>query len=55
MLDKAMKRAHSVDAAIPNSHNLQSTITERLQKCTALKEELIRIGFTLSQATKALK
>ena len=28
---------------IPNSHNLQSTITERLQKYTNLKEQLIRI------------
>ena len=29
--------------AIPNSHNLYSTITERLQKYTDLKEQLIRI------------
>jgi hypothetical protein len=41
MLDKTMTEAHSVDAAIPNSHNLHSTVTERFQKYTALKEELI--------------
>jgi hypothetical protein len=38
-----MKEALSVDAAIPNSHDLQSIITERLQKYTNLKEGLIRI------------
>jgi hypothetical protein len=38
-----MKEALSVDAAIPNSHNLQSTITKRLQKYRNLKKELIRI------------
>ena len=32
-----------IDVAIPNSHCLHSAITERLQKCTDLKEELIRI------------
>jgi hypothetical protein len=31
-----------MSAAIPNSHILHSTITERLQKYTDLKEELIR-------------
>ena len=41
MLDKTVREAHSVTAAIPNSHNLHSTITERLQKYTDLKEELI--------------
>jgi len=41
MLDKTTKEAHSVDAAIPNRHNLHSTITERLQKYIDLKEELI--------------
>jgi len=29
---------------IPNSHKLHSTITERLQKYTDLKEQLVRIG-----------
>jgi hypothetical protein len=30
-----------MDVAVPNSHNLHSTITERLQKYTDLKGELI--------------
>jgi hypothetical protein len=38
-----MKGALSVDAAIPNSHNLHSTVTERLQNYTDMTEELIRI------------
>jgi len=41
MLDKTVKEAHTVGSAIPNSHNLHSTITEGLQKDTDLKEELI--------------
>jgi len=28
---------------MPNSHNLYSTITEKLQKCVVLKDELTRI------------
>jgi hypothetical protein len=40
MLDSTTKHGHSIDVAIPNSHNLHSAITERLQKCTDLKEEL---------------
>jgi len=43
VLDKTTKQAHSVDIAIPNSHNLHSAITERLQKCSDLKEELTRM------------
>jgi hypothetical protein len=43
MLDKTIKQAHSVDVAIPNSHSLHSTITEKLQKCTDWKEALISI------------
>jgi hypothetical protein len=43
MLDKTNKAAYSVDAAIRSGHNLHSTMTEKLQKCTDLKEELIRI------------
>jgi predicted nucleic acid-binding protein len=33
IFDKAIKEAHLTDVAIPNSHNLHSTITERLQEC----------------------
>ena len=43
MLHKTAKEAHSVDAAIPNSHNLHSTIIERLQQYTDWKGELTRI------------
>ena len=43
MLDKTIKQAHSVDAAIRNSHNLYSTLTERLQQYTDWKEQLTRI------------
>ena len=43
MLDKIIKEAYSIDVAIPNSHNLHSTITEKLQKYTDLKEDLIEI------------
>jgi hypothetical protein len=42
-LDKTSKAAHSTDVAIHNSHVLHSTITEKLQKYTDLKEELITI------------
>jgi hypothetical protein len=41
-LDKT-KEEYSVYAAIPNSHSLHSTVSEKLQKYTDLKEELIRI------------
>jgi hypothetical protein len=44
MLDKTTKTAHSVDdAAIPNSDKLLSTITEKLQECTDLKQGLTNI------------
>ena len=39
MLDKTTKEPY----LIANSHNLYSTITEKLQKCIGLKEELTRI------------
>jgi len=40
---KPPKETHSVDVAIPNSHNLRRTITEKLQKYTDLQEELVAI------------
>jgi hypothetical protein len=40
MLDKTIKDAYLIYVAIPNSHNLYSKITEKLQKYTGLKEEL---------------
>ena len=33
MLDKTIKIAYFINVAIPTSHNLHSTITERVQKC----------------------
>jgi hypothetical protein len=32
MLDRTTKKAHLIDVAVPNSHNLYSTTTEKLQK-----------------------
>jgi hypothetical protein len=43
ILDKAVKETKLIVAAIPNSHNLHSTITEKLQKYTDLTEELITL------------
>jgi hypothetical protein len=42
-LDKTIKEAYLIDVAILNSQNLQSNITEKLQKYTGLKEELASI------------
>ena len=33
-----LKYAYLIDVAIPNSHNLHSTVTDRLQKYTELKK-----------------
>jgi hypothetical protein len=44
ILDKTIKAAHSIVTAIPNSHNLHSTITEKLQKYTDLTEKLEGCG-----------
>jgi hypothetical protein len=43
MLEKPIKEAYFTDVSIPNSRNLCSTITKKLQKYTNLKEELIKI------------
>jgi hypothetical protein len=37
MFDKTIRAAHSVDTAVPNSHNLHSSITKKPQKYTDLK------------------
>jgi len=39
-LDRTIKKARVIDAAIPNIHSLHSIITEKLQKYTNLQEEL---------------
>jgi hypothetical protein len=43
ILDKTTKQAHSIDAAFLSSRKFHSPITEKLQKYTDFKEELIRI------------
>jgi hypothetical protein len=42
MLDKTIKEAYFMDVRIPNSRNLCSTTTKKLQKYTNLKEELTK-------------
>jgi hypothetical protein len=43
MFDKIIKEACLIDAAIPNSNSLESTMTKKLQKYTDLKEKLTKI------------
>ena len=43
VLKVTIKEAYLADVAIPNANKPRSTITERFQKYTDLKEELIRI------------
>jgi hypothetical protein len=39
IFDKTIKETYLIDATVLNSHNLHSTITEKLQKCTEVKQE----------------
>jgi len=41
--DDDSNKTHLIDVAFPNSHNLNSTIAEKLRMYTDLKEELIRM------------
>ena len=43
ILDRPIKETYLIDVAIPNTHNLDKTITEKPQKYADLKEEVIRI------------
>lgn len=43
LIDKTNKSAQIIDIAIPNTHNLQSTIAEKLSKYTDLKIEIARM------------
>jgi len=43
MLDKTIREAYLMYVAIHSSHNLHSTVTERLLKYMDLKEVLVRI------------
>jgi len=41
ILDKTIREAYLIDVAVPNSHNLHNNITEKLQKYTDLKDDII--------------
>ncbi|KAL0810623.1 hypothetical protein ABMA28_010737 [Loxostege sticticalis] len=41
--DKKNHKAYIIDIAIPNSHNMQNTISEKLTKYTDLKDEIKRM------------
>ena len=45
MLDKTIKEVCLTDVAIPNGHNLHSTITENFQKYADLEEQLTRMRY----------
>jgi hypothetical protein len=42
-LDETIREAYLLDVAVPESHNLHGTITEKPQQYTDLREETIRI------------
>lgn len=41
--DKNNKVTYIIDIAVPNTHNIQKTFTEKMTKYTELKEEIVRI------------
>ena len=41
--DKLNKITYLIDIAVPNTHNIQKTITEKISKYAELKEEVTRI------------
>ncbi|CAH2107788.1 unnamed protein product [Euphydryas editha] len=41
--DKSNKITYLIDIAVPNTHNLQKTISEKINKYTELKDEVARI------------
>ncbi|KAJ0173873.1 hypothetical protein K1T71_011022 [Dendrolimus kikuchii] len=43
LIDKENKHTYLIDIAIPNTHNIQSTITEKIRKYTELQEEVKRL------------
>ena len=43
ILDRPIKETYLTDVAVPNSHNLDRSITEKPQKYADLKEEIIRM------------
>ncbi|CAK1582479.1 unnamed protein product [Parnassius mnemosyne] len=43
LINKINKTGYLIDIAIPNTHNLQTTIAEKLSKYTELKDEVARL------------
>ncbi|CAG4948141.1 unnamed protein product [Colias eurytheme] len=43
LVNKITKTAYLIDVTIPNTHNIQKSISEKLHKYTELKEEILRI------------
>ena len=43
LIDKINKTAHIIDIAVPNTHNLQKTIAEKLTKYIELKDEITKM------------
>ena len=43
VFDKTSKEAYVIDVAVSNNHNPHSTVNEKFQMYTDLKEELIRM------------
>lgn len=43
LVNKTTKTAFLIDVTIPNTHNIQKSITEKINKYTELKEEILRI------------
>nr|XP_049697160.1 uncharacterized protein LOC126054692 [Helicoverpa armigera] len=43
LIDKTNKIGYLIDMAVPNTHNLQNTIAEKISKYTELKEEIARL------------
>lgn len=43
LIDKANKTTLLIDITVSNTHNIQKTITEKLNKYAELKEEIMRI------------
>ncbi|XP_075975709.1 uncharacterized protein LOC142976307 [Anticarsia gemmatalis] len=43
LINKTTRTGYLIDIAIPNTHNLQNTIAEKLSKYTELKDEITRL------------
>lgn len=43
LVDKTTKTAYLIDITVPNTHNIQKAVAEKINKYTDLKEEVLRI------------